>query len=428
MNKINIAVLGLGVVGSEVVNIVNSNCDKIKSCHNLELNIKMVFVRDIKKDRNCNLSGIIVTNEIERIIEDKEIQIVVECMGGAGTEETYDYILRLFNMKKNVVMSSKKVLALYGMQIIDAANTNKCFLKYDATVGGGIPIAKVIANSFKGDNIDKFIGILNATSNFICTKMEKEKLDYLDALKIAQSLGYAENDPTEDVGGFDAMYKSIVLLAFTMGIWVDYKEIETYSLDGLRKKDISYANELGYSIKPLAVFEKINDKTVYRIGPCLVEKNHIVANTNLNNNVIVVKGEHSGEFAFYGQGAGSNPTATAMYDDMYNVMLSLLYGGYNFARDKIVKPEKADIIEMYRSHLYVRIVVDNQIGMLAKITKILADNELNVDKIIQKDSDGDKMGIVFLTSSVDNEVVQKIQTQFYECGVEIKAVIPFLGG
>lgn len=309
---VKVGILGLGVVGAELVNIIKANQESVKKKYGVTLEISKVYVRDINKKRDTDTSGLELTSNAHDIIFDSDIDVICECMGGSGTEQTKELVIKAIDNNKSVVMSSKKVLALYGNEILELLKTRDVSLRYDATVGGGIPITKIIKECFKGEKIEGIVGILNATSNFIYTRMEKDNMSFEDALKKAQMLGYAENDPSEDINGFDALYKAVVLTLFAMKKWVDIKTLSTTPFSSINVLDMKYAEELGYKIKPLVIVENRSNGIRYRLGPCLIKENHIAANTIENYNIIVFKGSNSGVLGFYGQGAGSKPTASAI--------------------------------------------------------------------------------------------------------------------
>lgn len=427
MKTVKVGFLGLGVVGAELVNIIIKNTDRIYEKYGIKLELGKIYVRDTNKKRSVDITKLELTTNPYDVLDDKDTAIICECVGGAGTEGTREYIERAVKNGKSVVLSSKKVLALYGMDLLDLAIKNNVAVKFDATVGGGIPVAKIIKECFKGEEIKKVVGILNATSNFIYSKMEKEGLSFEAALKIAQELGYAENDPYEDISGMDALYKAIILVLFSMKKWVDIKKVKTTPFSNIDVLDMKYAKELGYQIKPLVIVEN-RDELVYRIGPCLIKDSHIAANTFNNNNMIVFEGSNSGVLGFYGQGAGSRPTASAMFDDLIGIVTQQQDGRPDPASKELYNGIKAvDELHQYENNLYWRISVDNKIGKFAIIASILADNNVNIEKIIQKDVLKGRMGIVLLTSSVDIATIKRIYAQFEENGVEINTVMPFLG-
>ncbi|MCX7921958.1 MAG: homoserine dehydrogenase [Clostridia bacterium] len=424
---VKIGFLGLGVVGAELLNIIRSNQARILDKYGVKLEVSKIFVRDLNKKRDTDTSELQLTTNAADIIFDKDIHIVCECMGGAGTENTKEFVISALENSKSVVMSSKKVLALYGKKILDLASSSSAQLRFDATVGGGIPVAKILKECFKGEKVEKIVGILNATSNFIYTKMEKDNLSFEDALKKAQQLGYAENDPSEDINGFDALYKSIILTMFSMKKWLNIKELSTTPIGNITVLDMKYANELGYKIKPLVIMENQDDKLKYRVGPCLINENHIAANTVENYNIIVFKGSNTGVLGFYGQGAGSKPTASAMFDDLISIATTPDEGISGLIKEMYSGVEPTENVYEYKNNLYWRVSVENIVGKLAFICSLLADNSVNIEKVIQKDEAEGKIGVVLLTSRVDSSTLSKIVDQFTNNDIEINTIIPFLG-
>lgn len=320
MTKIKIGFLGLGVVGAELVNIVQQAHDRILEKYEIDLVIGEVFVRDLNKKRGTNVDLLKLTTNPDDIIFDKDTDIVCECIGGAGSELTYNYVTAAIKQGKSIVMSSKKALALYAKEILNNIQSSTALLRYDATVGGGIPIEKIFANSFFGEKITKITAIVNATSNYIYTKMSTEKAIFEEALKNAQICGYAENDPSDDILSYDALYKTVILSTFGMDKYFSPIDLEIVPFSNVTVEDINFSSKLGYSIKPIIHIEDVDDILLYLIGPCLINKRDIIANTFENNNIIKVKGDLSGSLAFYGQGAGNKPTASAMFDDIMSII------------------------------------------------------------------------------------------------------------
>lgn len=423
---VKVGILGLGVVGAELVNIIKANQENVLKKYGVKLEIKKVYVRDINKKRSTDVGDLQLTTNAYDVVYHDDIDVICECMGGAGTEQTRDFVERSIEHNKSVVMSSKKVLALYGNEILELIKEREISLRYDATVGGGIPITKIIKECFKGERIEGIVGILNATSNFIYSRMEKDNMSFEEALKKAQDLGYAENDPSEDINGFDALYKAVVLTLFSMKKWVDIKTLSTTPFSSVNVLDMRYAAELGYKIKPLVIVENRNDGIRYRLGPCLIKENHIAANTVENYNIIVFRGSNSGILGFYGQGAGSKPTASAMFDDLVGIV-----GSQSGAADGLLAETYRDITSVekaseIKNNLYWRMEVENIVGKLALICTILAGNSVNIEKVIQKDEIEGKIGVVLLTSSADSTTIGKIVDEFSENGIDIKTILPFL--
>jgi homoserine dehydrogenase len=419
MEKIKIGFLGLGVVGAELVNIVQNSRDCIKQNLGVELEIGKVFVRDPGKKRGTNIDALDLTTNPDEVINDPETDIICECIGGAGTELTYEYVMKAIQSKKSVVMSSKKTLAFYGPEILRMATEYGVSLKYDATVGGGIPIAKILENCHNGEKVTKISGILNATSNFIYTKMSKDNDTFEEALKKAQQNGYAENDPTEDIKSFDALYKSVILSMFGFGKHFDFSLIRTTPYSKIDLSDMKFANELGYTIKPVINIEDHKGKLLYNIGPCLIKNDDIIANTFSNFNIISITGTHSGKMSFYGQGAGDRPTASAMFDDVVGIITG----------KRIYKlPEISEWNEVCekKNNQYIRVRAHNTIGKLNKITNILSERSINIEKILQKDKIDDQYDIILFTSSVENNIADDLQECLKNIDVELISMIPFL--
>ena len=419
MKKIKIGFLGLGVVGAELANIAQNSKEYLNKNLGVELEIGKVFVRDLSKKRGTNIDSLDLTTNPDEVINDPETDIICECVGGAGTELTYKYVMKAILNKKSVVMSSKKTLAFYGPEIIREAMENGVVLKYDATVGGGIPIAKILENCHNGEKVTKISGILNATSNFIYTKMSKDNDTFEEALKKAQINGYAENDPTEDIKSFDALYKSVILSMFGFRKHFDYSLIRTTPYSKIDLSDMKFASELGYTIKPVINIEDHGGKLLYNIGPCLIKNDDIIANTFSNFNIISITGTHSGKMSFYGQGAGDRPTASAMFDDVVNIIT-----GKNIYKLPEISTWN-DVCER-KNNQYIRVRAHNTIGKLNKITNILSEKSINIEKILQKDKIDDQYDIILFTSSVENNIADDLQECLRNIDVELISMIPFL--
>jgi homoserine dehydrogenase len=287
-------------------------------------------------------------------------------------------------------------------------------------VGGGIPIAKVLANAFKGDRVMKIMGIFNATSNYIYSKMFKDNLSFKEALKKAQENGYAENDPSDDVDGYDSLYKLTILAMFGMKKIIDPSLLIPDSFTKINIKDMEYADELGYRIKPVALLKRINGSFEYKIGQCLIPSEHIIANTFNNYNTILIEGENCGELDFYGQGAGARPTATAMFDDLMNILANPEPKVHEFSS---IGPSQ---IANYNAKLYWRFTLKNEVGVLSKFTAVLAENGINIEKFIQKEEVEYGIEIVLLSSQVAPSMMDSILNQLKASDIINNSVIPFV--
>ncbi len=328
IKEIGIAFIGLGTVGANVLKIIVENEKYFKEEYNIHFQVNFVYVRDVNKKRNVSLDNIIVTDNIEKIINSPQVDICIECMGGSGTEKTYDIVKRLIEKGKHIIMSSKKCLALYKNEIIDMVNSHNVQLRYDATVGGSIPICKVFQSLSGYDSINKILGIANATTNFILTLMCNEGLSYNEALEKAQKEGYAENDVSEDLGGWDALYKMCILLRFGVGIDVDPRKIIPNGLESLKNISDDKSKD---KVKQIFYAERIADnKVCYYVGPTAVPKNVVLGGVEGKNNIIFVEHKYGGVRAYYGPGAGGEETAAIMVEDLIDII-------FNTARPKAAK-------------------------------------------------------------------------------------------
>jgi homoserine dehydrogenase len=415
-----LGIIGLGVVGSELVSQIQKNTARIEMETGISLEIEKIYVRTLSKTRSIDTTTLSLTTNIDEIIHNPSIDIICECMGGDGFEQTRDFITEALKNKKHVIMSSKKSLAKFAGILLESAFTTNTHLKYDACVGGGIPIAKVLDNALKSENVLKIMGIFNATSNYIYSKMYSENLSFEDALKRAQEKGYAENDPSDDIDGYDSLYKLSILAMFGMKKIIDPDLLTPDSFAKISVKDMKYADELGYRIKPIALLKRVNGSLEYRIGQCLVASDHIIANTLNNYNTILIEGENCGELDFYGQGAGAKPTATAMFDDLLNILSAPV------PHDVLLPKINADLIAKYESKLYWRFSLKNEIGVLSELTAILAEHKVNIEKFIQKESTKSGMEIVLLSSDVAPSEVDEIIKQLNEVEIINNSVIPLV--
>ncbi|QEH70261.1 homoserine dehydrogenase [Cellulosilyticum sp. WCF-2] len=323
MRKIKIGFLGLGVIGSKLLNIIQENKEKTKEAFGIEFEVVVIMVQDVLKKRDVNTEGIKMTTEANDVVKESDVDICIECMGGDGVEKTRETVLLALQNHKHVIMSSKKCLAMYGDEIIQMAQENGVQIRVEASVGGGIPICRSLMHMSKGETIIKLFGIVNATSNYILTSMSKNHASYEEALLGAKVNGYAENDSSEDVDGWDAAYKLCILSRLCMNLSIRYQELRPISLRNKNAVDIDKAEQEGKIVKQIIYAYKNNTgKLECYIGPYAIRKDSHLAMVSDNNNMIFIEGEYSGKRAFYGEGAGANATASVMYDDLMDVIFA----------------------------------------------------------------------------------------------------------
>jgi homoserine dehydrogenase len=323
MKELNVALLGLGTVGSGVVKIIEENRQQIIETINKEINIKHILVNDISKKRPLNVSKYHLTEDVNDILEDDSIDIVVEVMG--GIEPTVDWLKSALSQKKHVITANKDLLAVHLNVLEDLAQSNSVALKYEASVAGGIPIVNAINNGLNANNISKFMGILNGTSNFILSKMTREQTSFEDALDEAQRLGFAEADPTDDVEGIDAARKVVITSYLSFNQVINLTDVKRKGISDVTLEDIQVADDLGYKIKLVGKGTYEQGKVNASVAPTLISKAHQLSAVEDEYNAIYVIGDAVGETMFYGKGAGSLATGSAVVSDLLNVALQFEY-------------------------------------------------------------------------------------------------------
>jgi homoserine dehydrogenase len=315
---INIAILGYGTVGSGVVEVINKNRESINKNAGKEINIK--YVLDLRTFSGDPVEKIL-TNDIEDILNDEEVKIVVEVMG--GIEPAYSYVKRALLSGKSVVTSNKELVAKHGSELLKIAREKDINFLFEASVGGGIPLIRTLNQSLTADEIYEITGILNGTTNYILTKMTDEGRSFDEVLKVAQEKGYAERDPRADVEGHDACRKIAILSSLAFGMEVDFEDIYTEGITKITKNDILYAQKMKHSIKLLATSKKIDHKIFARVSPVMISDEHPLATVKGVFNAVLVKGNVVGDVMLYGKGAGKLPTASAVVVDVVDAVKHL---------------------------------------------------------------------------------------------------------
>lgn len=401
LKSVKIGLLGLGTVGAGVANLISSNKEVFKDKYDIDLSITHAVVNDVNKNRDVCDKSLSIHDNVQQLLTDPDIDIVVELIG--GVDKAYEYVKDAISNGKAVVTANKALIATHGKELFDIAKDNKTVVLYEASVAGGIPIIKVLREGLASNNILSLHGILNGTSNYILTKMSNDKISYNSALKLAQEKGYAESDATYDVEGMDAQYKLSILASIGYGIPLSIENIYREGISDIEPFDIDSANSLGYVLKHLCIGELLeNNKLLLRVHPALLKKEHILANIDGVTNAVNIKGDNVGDTLYSGPGAGAMPTASAVVSDILDI--SRMIPNY----DSIVAPlsfkrlrddvETLDIKELKTSY-YLRFYAQDTSGVLAKITKILAENNISVETFVQDSSvkNDSGMPLVLLT-------------------------------
>lgn len=395
LNCINVGIVGYGIVGSGTVSLLLKNAQIITQRVGIPINVAKIADLDVTTDRGIDIDKSILTTNADDIINDPNIQIMVETIGGTGFAK--DIIIKALKAGKNVVTANKELIAKHGDEILPLATKNNVDFMFEASVGGGIPIIGPLKNSLAGNEILEIIGIVNGTTNYILTRMKNEKLDYDVVLKDAQANGYAEANPTADVDGFDASYKLAILSSIAYNSRCDYKGIYREGIREITAADIKYADELGYTIKLLAISKEIDGKIQARVHPTFVSYSHPLANVNGVMNAIYIKANGVHESMYYGPGAGSIATGSAVVGDIIEIARNIMANNTSRIPCKCYNTKEMTNIDNLEVKNYIRIIAKDTPGCIAKISKVFSDNNVSLESIIQKDTKGGVAEIVWLT-------------------------------
>jgi homoserine dehydrogenase len=385
--KIGVGLIGFGTVGTGVAKVLLGQRELLQRRLGTELDLVGIADLDLKRDRGVRVPKRILTKDAHRLIEDPRIQIVVELMGGIHPAK--EFILSAMAKGKHVVTANKALLAAHGEEIFEAAHRSGVDIGFEGSVGGGIPIIRVLREGFSANQIESIYGIINGTSNYILTKMTEEGKEFSDVLAEAKAAGYAEADPTLDVEGIDSAHKLAVLVILAFGTPVDFKAIYTEGITRITPLDIEYAREFGYRIKLLAIAKQVDSQIEARVHPTMIPKDLLIAKVGGVYNGIYLVGDAVGETLFYGKGAGSMPTASAVVGDILEIARNILKGASGRVPATAYQPagrqpHKLKPIEEIESLYYLRIMAQDRPGVLSKISGILGKYNISISSVIQK--------------------------------------------
>lgn len=382
LKPIKVGLLGLGTVGSGVIRIVEGHQEDLTRQIGSPIEIVKIAVMNKDKLRNIDVDIAKLTENPYDIIEDPEIDIVIEVMG--GIEQSRALIKAALQKGKHIVTANKDLMALHGHEILKTASENSCDVLYEASVAGGIPILRTIVEGFSSDRITKIMGIVNGTTNYILSKMSQEGASYDEALADAMRLGYAEADPTSDVEGLDAAYKMVILGTLSFHTDVSMDDVDVQGITKVSAQDILYGKRLGYEVKLLGIAERNDGNISISVEPTMVRTTHPLAAVNGVYNAVYVYGEAVGETMFYGPGAGEMPTATSVVADLVAVSKNLKLGvnGRKGLVPHKLKKLKTD--EQIFSKYFLRLHVADKAGVLHRITKIFSDCDMSLESVLQQ--------------------------------------------
>lgn len=411
MKPIQIGLLGLGTVGAGTLNVLHRNAQEISRRAGRNINIKRVLVRDLNKTRECSCEAIELTDQVDDILNDAQIDVVVELLG--GIEAPLDYVQRALDAGKHVVTANKALIALHGNQIFAQAQQKGVMVAFEAAVAGGIPIIKTIREGLAANRIQSIVGIINGTSNYILTAMREQQRDFSDVLKEAQQLGYAEADPSFDIDGIDTAHKLTILASIAFGIPLQFEKVFIEGIRHITQTDIEYASQLGFCIKHLAFAKQHEEGIELRVHPTLISTDYLLAHVNGVMNAVRVDADALGPTLYHGAGAGAEPTASAVVADIIDVVRALTTDPQNrvphlaFQAD-CLKDIPIRAMNDIESAYYLRLTVKDTAGVLAAITQILGAHHISIESLLQKDSANQQgqVPIVILTHRANELAMQ----------------------
>ena len=403
MKRLRIGLLGLGQVGSGVYSILRSKAPLLARKDGIHLSIDRVAVKHRFKRRLVSLAWGRLTTDARKLVSDPKIDVVVELIGGIHPAK--ELILKALRSGKDVVTANKALLAEHGREIFGEAKRRGRRVFFEASVGGGIPVIKVLREGLAANRIHSIYSIINGTSNYILTKMSEEHLDFKDALSLAQKKGYAEADPRLDIEGIDAAHKLTILASLVFGGWVRFEDVYVAGISRIRSEDISFAEEFGYTIKLLAVAKKTPDGIEAHVQPSLVPKSHMLANVRDAYNAVLMQGDEVGDLLLYGRGAGSRPTGSAVVSDLVDLARTA-------GDDRMFQPELRPLrirkISTVLSRYYLRFHVIDRPGVLARISQVLGRQGISISDVIQKERRiGSVVPLILLTHGAEEHLARR---------------------
>lgn len=394
-NKKNVALLGMGTVGSGVYEILQRQRENMPDKIGCTLEISKVLVRNKAKYAD-RLPAAILTDQWSDVIADDSIEIVVEVMG--GIEPAYTYIKEALQKGKHVVTANKDLMATHGHELLNIAHENHCDLLFEAAVAGGTPIIRPMKQCLLGNDISEIIGIINGTTNFILSKMSEEGMDYAEALQLAQKLGYAEADPTADVEGHDAGRKLAIMASIAFHTPVTFDDVYTEGISKITEQDIRYAHELGYEIKLLGIARMINNGIEVRVHPTMIPMDHPLSAIKDSFNAVFLHGDAVDDVMFYGRGAGSLPTGSAVVGDLMDIARNMQYHCTGRIGCSCYKNVPIKTMSETKSSYYIRMKLEDRAGTLAALAGVFGSNNVSISMLIQKTKEDDETADVVIVT------------------------------
>ncbi|WP_206917483.1 homoserine dehydrogenase [Alicyclobacillus suci] len=425
---LEIGLLGCGTVGAGVVSLVRRRAGKVADMTGSRPVVKTILVRDLDKSRGVTFEHERLTNKPDDILRDEDIQIVIETIGGIEPAKTY--ILKALQNGKHVVTANKDLIAVHGPEILRVAEENHVSVLFEAAVGGAIPLVGPLKENLTANEVTDLKGIINGTTNFILSEMTSRHIDFEEALVMAQELGYAESDPSSDVDGLDAARKLVILSSIAFQTEVHLTDVRIEGIRHVRAKDVRYADELGYVIKLLAVGRDHGGELTLAVRPTLIPKVHPLAHVSDAYNALYVRGDAAGDLMFFGRGAGSMPTASAVVGDVISLVRNLKLGYVASSPNGTLTVKPVVDREDDRYKYYFRLVVHDQPGVFASIAQLFGSAHVSMETVLQKRVDGSCAEIVIVTHELSTttarHLVDELQhlphLQAVECVMPVEPV------
>lgn len=405
--QVGIGLMGLGVVGSGVASVLAGKAEKIAGQTGCNLVLKKILEKDVTKHGTLGINRELFTLDSADLLNNPEIDIIIELIG--GEHPAYELVISAISRNKHVVTANKELLAKHGYEILKKAYENGVDIRYEASVGGGIPLISPFLNDLIANDILAIYGIVNGTTNYILSRMAQEGLDFNVALRQAQKLGYAEANPENDIEGKDAAYKLAILASIAFETEVKIDDVYYEGISKLRANDFRYAKELGYSIKLLAIAKRSNNSVEVHVHPVFILEDALLAKVDGVYNAIDVEGDLVGKIIFYGRGAGSEPTSSAIVADVINIAQNVCRGIQSFPKMAMSKKLQIRPMPEIETRGYIRMSILDQSGVLAQISKVLGDSLISISSVIQKETDhtSKTAEIVIMTHPAKEAAIQK---------------------
>jgi homoserine dehydrogenase len=414
---IGIGLLGLGTVGSGVAEVLATRADSLAEQAGLPLVLRRVLVRDVNRRRSVELGHSLLTSQPEEVLSDPQVDIVIELIG--GEHPATEYIERAVSNRKHVVTANKEVIAKHGYELFSLARKHNADLRYEASVGSGIPLISPFRQDLAANKISAIRAILNGTTNYILTRMAQEGLDFASTLKEAQKLGYAEADPVNDIEGIDAAYKLVILSNLAFGAKFVPQDVYCEGISNIAARDFLYAKEFGYAIKLLAIAKSDDDKVEMRVHPVFVPRDSQLAKVDGVYNAIEVETDLAGKLVFHGEGAGAVRASSAVMADVLAIARNIHHGVSNVPELRLNQRVTVKPMSELKTRYYLRLNAPDRPGVLAQISRVLGDNSISISSVIQKESGlaGQTAIIVIMTYPAGEEGVQKALKQLRQLPV-----------